>query len=194
MIAIDKTLISEDVLEKKFVCDLNACKGECCVAGASGAPLDKEELPILDSVLEEVKPYMNKKGLMAIENSGAYVIDSDGDYTTTLVSSEAECAFVYFDENKIAKCAIEKAYLEGKIKWKKPISCHLYPIRISKHKHYDAVNYSKWNICKPACECGKKLDVPVYKFLKEPLIRKYGKNWYKELEKSAQIFYSQQKQ
>ena len=105
-----------------------------------------------------------------------------------------ECAFVYFDENKIAKCAIEKAYLEGKIKWKKPISCHLYPIRISKHKHYDAVNYSKWNICKPACECGKKLDVPVYKFLKEPLIRKYGKNWYKELEKSAQIFYSQQKQ
>ncbi len=194
MIAIDKTLISEDVLEKKFVCDLNACKGECCVAGASGAPLDKEELPILDSVLEEVKPYMNKKGLMAIEKSGAYVIDSDGDYTTTLVSSEAECAFVYFDENKIAKCAIEKAYLEGKIKWKKPISCHLYPIRISKHKHYDAVNYSKWNICKPACECGKKLDVPVYKFLKEPLIRKYGKNWYKELEKSAQIFYSQQKQ
>lgn len=193
MIAIDKTLISEDVLEKKFVCDLNACKGECCVAGASGAPLDKEELPILDSVLEEVKPYMNKKGLMAIEKSGAYVIDSDGDYTTTLVSSEAECAFVYFDENKIAKCAIEKAYLEGKIKWKKPISCHLYPIRISKHKHYDAVNYSKWNICKPACECGKKLDVPVYKFLKEPLIRKYGKNWYKELEKSAQIFYSQQK-
>lgn len=194
MIAIDKTLISEDVLEKKFVCDLNACKGECCVAGASGAPLDKEELPILDSILEEVKPYMNKKGLMAIENSGAYVIDSDGDYTTTLVSSEAECAFVYFDENKIAKCAIEKAYLEGKINWKKPISCHLYPIRISKHKHYDAVNYSKWNICKPACECGKKLDVPVYKFLKEPLIRKYGKNWYKELEKSAQIFYSQQKQ
>ena len=194
MIAIDKTLISEDVLEKKFVCDLNACKGECCVAGASGAPLDKEELPILDSVLEEVKPYMNKKGLMAIEKSGAYVIDSDGDYTTTLVSSEAECAFVYFDENKIAKCAIEKAYLEGKIKWKKPISCHLYPIRISKHKHYDAVNYSKWNICKPACECGKKLDVPVYKFMKEPLIRKYGKNWYKELEKSAQIFYSQQKQ
>ena len=194
MIAIDKTLISEDVLEKKFVCDLNACKGECCVAGASGAPLDKEELPILDSVLEEVKPYMNKKGLMAIEKSGAYVIDSDGDYTTTLVSSEAECAFVYFDENKIAKCAIEKAYLEGKIKWKKPISCHLYPIRISKHKHYDAVNYSKWNICKPACECGKKLDVPVYKFLKEPLIRKYGKNGYKDLEKSAQIFYSQQKQ
>ena len=194
MIAIDKTLISEDVLEKKFVCDLNACKGECCVAGASGAPLDKEELPILDSVLEEVKPYMNKKGLMAIEKSGAYVIDSDGDYTTTLVSSEAECAFVYFDENKIAKCAIEKAYIERKIKKKKPISCHLYPIRISKHKHYDAVNYSKWNICKPACECGKKLDVPVYKFLKEPLIRKYGKNWYKELEKSAQIFYSQQKQ
>ncbi len=187
MIAIDKTLISEDLLEKKFVCDLNACKGACCVAGDSGAPLDKDELPILDSILEKVKPYMVKKGVKAIEKHGAYVIDSDGDYTTTLVSEKGECAFVYFDETKIAKCAIEKAFYDGKVDWKKPISCHLYPVRITQHKTYDAVNYDKWDVCKPACECGSKLDVPVYKFLKEPLIRKYGKAWFKQLEKSAEL-------
>ncbi|MEO6303386.1 MAG: DUF3109 family protein [Bacteroidia bacterium] len=188
MIAINKTLISEDILDKKFVCDLNACKGACCVAGDSGAPLDKDELPILKSVVDKVKPYMVKKGIKAIEKYGAYVVDGDGDYTTTLVSPGAECAFVFFDENKIAKCAIEQAFYDGKIDWKKPISCHLYPIRITKHKEYDAVNYDKWDVCKPACTCGAKLDVPVYKFLKEPLIRKYGKEWFKELEKSAKLF------
>jgi len=188
MIAIDKTLISEDLLDKKFVCDLNACKGACCVAGDSGAPLDKDELPILESVLDEVKPYMVKKGIKAIEKHGAYVVDSDGDYTTTLVSEGAECAFVYFDEKKIAKCAIEKAHQEGKINWQKPISCHLYPVRITEHKNYDAVNYHKWDVCKPACSCGEKLNVPVYKFLKTPLIRKYGKDWFKQLEKSAELF------
>jgi hypothetical protein len=188
MIAIDKTLISEDIFDKKFVCDLNACKGACCVAGDSGAPLDKDELEMLDSVLPAVKPYMTTKGLRAVAKHGTYVVDDDGDYTTTLVSDGAECAFVYFDETKTAKCAIEKAYYEGKIAWKKPISCHLYPIRISKYRGYDAVNYNKWDVCKPACECGKKLDVPVYKFLKEPLIRKYGKDWFKQLEKSATLY------
>jgi hypothetical protein len=188
MISIDNTLISEDILDKKFVCDLNACKGACCVAGDSGAPLEKEELPVLDAILDKVKPYMVKKGVKAVEKHGAYVIDSDGDYTTTLVSDKAECAFVYFDETKTAKCAIEKAYYEGKIDWKKPISCHLYPIRISNLKGYEAVNYNKWDVCKPACECGKKLDVPVYKFLKEPLIRKYGKDWFTKLEKIAQLY------
>lgn len=188
MIAIDKTLISEDLLDKKFVCDLNACKGACCVAGDSGAPLEKDELQILDSILEKVKPYMVKKGIKAVEKYGSYVIDGDGDYTTTLVSPGAECAFVFFDENKIAKCAIEQAYYDGKIDWKKPISCHLYPVRITAHKEYDAVNYDKWSICKPACECGAKLDVPVYKFLKEPLIRKYGKDWFKQLEQSAKLY------
>jgi hypothetical protein len=131
---------------------------------------------------------MVKKGIKAVEKHGPYVIDDDGDYTTTLVSDKAECAFVYFDENKIALCAIEKAHKEGVIDWKKPISCHLYPIRITKLKSHEAVNYSRWDVCKPACACGKKLDVPVYKFLKEPLIRKYGKDWFKELENSAQLY------
>jgi hypothetical protein len=187
MIAIDKTLISEDIIEKKFVCDLNACKGACCVAGDSGAPLDKEELKLLESVVAKVKPFMTKKGIAAVEKNGAWEKDSDGDFTTTLVSEGAECAFVYFDENKITKCAIEKAHAEGLIDWQKPISCHLYPIRITKHKSYDAVNYDKWSICKPACACGDKLNVPVYKFLKTPLIRKYGKDWFKQLEQSAKL-------
>lgn len=181
MIAIANTLVSEDVFDKKFVCDLSACKGECCVSGDSGAPLDEAELEILDEVFETVKPYMTEKGIAAVQKKGTYVKDSDGDYTTTLVNDGAECAFVYFDEQKIAKCAIEKAYLEGKISWKKPISCHLYPIRINNYSNYDAVNYHAWEICKPACECGEKLDVPVFKFLKEPLIRKYGEEWFNEL-------------
>jgi hypothetical protein len=182
MIAIQNTIVSDDVLDKKFVCDLNACKGECCVAGESGAPLDQDELPILLEILDKVKPYMNKKGIKAIEKNGPYVLDSDGDYTTTLVGKEGECAFVVFDENKIAKCAIEQAYNDGMIDWKKPISCHLYPIRISSYKTYDAVNYHQWSVCKPACECGAKLEVPVYQFLKGPLIRKYGEEWFNELQ------------
>lgn len=189
MIAIDKTLISEDLFDKKFVCDLNSCKGACCVAGDSGAPLDKKELPILESILDAVKPYMTKKGIKAIEKKGAYVIDGDGDYTTTLVSDGGECSFVFFDEHKIAKCAIEHAFNAGKIKWKKPISCHLYPIRINKYSTYEAVNYSKWDICEPACKCGEELSVPVYKFLKEPLILKYGEEWFKELEKNAKQYF-----
>jgi hypothetical protein len=182
MIAINNTLVSDEILDKKFVCDLNACKGECCVAGESGAPLEKNELPILLEILEKVKPYMNAKGKKAIEKYGPFVLDSDGDYTTTLVSNEAECAFVVFDKNKIAKCAIEQAYNDGVINWKKPISCHLYPIRVTSYKTYDAVNYHQWQICKPACECGSKLNVPVFKFLKEPLIRKFGEAWFNELE------------
>lgn len=182
MIALGHTLISEDVFEKKFVCDLSACKGECCVSGDSGAPLNKKELKILDKIYPEVRPYMNSKGVAAVEKHGSYVLDSDGDYTTTLVADGEECAFVYFDEHNIAKCAIEKAYLDGKIDWKKPISCHLYPIRISEYRDYDAVNYHSWHICKPACDCGSQLDVPVFKFLKEPLIRRYGEDWYHELE------------
>ena len=185
MIAIDNTIVSDHLLEKKFVCDLNACKGECCVAGDSGAPLDEEEIAIMEDIWEEVKPYLPKDGVKAIEKQGVFVIDSDGDYTTPLVKGK-HCAFTIFD-NDIAKCGIEQAYYDGKISWKKPISCHLYPIRIDKFKGYDALNYHQWSICKPACECGAKLDVPVYKFLKEPLIRKYGKDWYKQLELAGKL-------
>ena len=183
MIAIDKTLISEDILEKKFVCDLNACKGQCCVDGDSGAPLEEEEVTLLAQLFDKIKPYIPAEGIDAIAEQGTSVIDSDGDFTTTLVAG-AHCAYVYFEE-EIAKCAIEKAHQEGKIDFKKPISCHLYPIRITKTPYYDSLNYHRWEICKPACKCGAKADIPIYKFLRGPLTRKYGETWYNELERTA---------
>ena len=181
MIAIGDTIVSEHLLEKKFVCDLNACKGECCVAGDAGAPLDEDELRKLKEVFPAVKPYMQPEGIKAVEEYGVYVFDEDGDYVTPLIDGK-ECAFTIFDDKGIAKCAIEQAFYDGKIDYKKPISCHLYPIRITKYKDYDAVNYHKWEVCRAACRCGDKLNVPVYRFLKDPLIRKYGEEWYKQLE------------
>lgn len=181
MIAINNTIVSEDLLEKKFVCDLNKCKGECCVAGDAGAPLEEDELEILEKIYEKVKPYIPADGIQAIDEQGLYVIDGDNDLTTPLVDGK-HCAFVLFEEG-IAKCSIEKAYNEKQIDFKKPVSCHLYPVRISKFKNYDAVNYDKWDVCRPACKCGKDLGISVYQFLREPLIRKYGEDWYKELKK-----------
>ena len=185
MIQVDNKIITLDIFEKYFVCDLNACKGACCVEGDSGAPLLKEEKYILEDIYEKVAPYMRKKGITAIENQGVAVYDSEGDLTTPLINNQ-ECAFVTY-ENGISKCTIEKAYLDGKTDFKKPISCHLFPIRIKEYCDFDAVNYEEIKICTPACECGSKLKVPVYVFLKEPLIRKYGEDWYKELLEAAKL-------
>ncbi|MFN5181626.1 MAG: DUF3109 family protein [Bacteroidota bacterium] len=185
MIAIENTLVSEDLIEKKFVCDLTACKGACCVHGESGAPLSEEETKILEKIYPKVKPYMVDKGIKAVEKQGKFIIDSDGDYVTPLVGKEKECAYVYFDQKGIAKCAIEQAWIDKKVDWQKPVSCHLYPVRVTTYKSYEAVNYHKWKICKPACECGEKLEVPVYKFVKNALVRKFGRKWYKELELHA---------
>lgn len=181
MIEIDNILLSDDLFEKKFVCDLNACKGACCIEGESGAPLEEEELGILDDIYEDIKPYLRKEGIKAIEKDGKYLKDSDGDWTTPLVKGK-ECAYVIFDEKGITKCGIEKAYEDGKVDFKKPISCHLYPIRILKNKKVHALNYHQWKLCKPACACGEKLNVKVFKFLKEPIIRAYGKEFFKKME------------
>lgn len=186
MIAIGNTLVSEEVIEKQFVCDLNACKGACCVKGDYGAPLEKDELEILDKVYDKVKPYMRKEGIEAVEEQGKYLLYERKEWVTPLVKGK-ECAYVIFDKGT-ALCAIEQAYNDGKVKWKKPISCHLYPIRLTKQRNgYEAVNYDRWSICSPACKLGKSLQVPVYRFLKDSLIRKYGKEWYKELELAADL-------
>lgn len=185
MIEIDNKLIADDVFEKKFVCDLSACKGACCVEGDSGAPLEDDELAILDKIYDRVSPFLRPEGRKAINEQGKYIKDWDDEYVTPLIDGK-ECAYVTFDKNGITKCGIEEAFLAGVIDWKKPISCHLYPIRISKFKNgTEALNYDKWPICKPACSCGEKLDVPVFRFLKEPIIRKYGKRFFKELEIAA---------
>lgn len=180
MFQIGKTIVSEDVLEKEFVCNLSACKGQCCIDGDAGAPVEKEEVEIMEQIYEHVKPYLRPEGIEAIERQGTSIIGEDGEIETPLIQGGA-CAYVIY-ENDTLLCGIEKAYIDGKIDWKKPISCHLYPIRIKDFTSFSAVNYHKWHICSDACTLGKELNVPVYKFLKDPLIRKYGIDWYKELE------------
>lgn len=179
MIQVEDKIISLDVFKKHFLCDLNACKGACCVEGDSGAPLLLEEEKVLHDIYQKVKPYMTKEGITEVEKQGTSVYDLEGDLTTPLIKNR-ECVFVFNDKG-ISKCAIEKTYNHGEIDFKKPISCHLFPIRIKEYNDFEAVNYEEIKICKPACECGSKLEVPVYVFLKEPLIRKYGIMWYEEL-------------
>lgn len=184
---IDGKIVSDDIFKKKFVCDLSACKGACCVEGDAGAPLTMEEATILEDIYEDVKPYMRPEGIAAVKEEGVFTIDWDNEAVTPLVNGK-ECAFVSFDEQNIAKCSIEQAYNEGKTYFKKPISCALYPIRVSKlSNESEALNYHEWKVCEPACDCGQKLDVPVYKFLKEPIIRKWGENFFKKLEKTALV-------
>lgn len=184
MFQIGKTIVSDDILEKEFVCNLTACKGQCCIDGDAGAPLDKEETAILEEIYPVIKPYLRPEGIASIEENGAWVVGEDGDYETPLINNK-ECAYVIFD-GATALCGIEQAYNEGLVKWKKPISCHLYPIRIKEYSQFSAVNYNRWHICDDACVLGKELEVPVYRFLKEPLIRKYGESWYAELELVAE--------
>lgn len=184
MFQIGKTLISEEIIEKDFVCNLNACKGACCVDGDSGAPLENEEIEILDSIFEQVKPYLRAEGINAIESQGTYVKGEDGEWETPLVNGN-ECAYLTFSEERIAKCGLEEAFVNGATSWRKPISCHLYPVRTKEYTEFTAVNYHKWPICDSACSLGKELQVPIYVFVKEALIRKFGKKWYDELEKTA---------
>lgn len=180
MIVIDQTVISDDIKDKFFVCNLEKCKGACCVEGDLGAPLEEEELAELERVYDQVKPYLSKAGVAAIEKQGKYIRDYEGDFSTPTIGDK-ECAYAIHDDRGILKCGIEQAYLDNKITFKKPISCHLYPIRITRYDDYEALNYDRWPICSPACSFGKELNVPLYKFLKDALIRKYGAEWYSNL-------------
>ena len=185
MIQIDDKIISLDVFEKQFVCDLNACKGACCVEGDAGAPLLDEEHEKLTKIYDKIKPFMQEDGVVEVENRGIASFDSQGDLTTALVNNK-ECVFAIYEKG-IIKCSIEKAYDSGEIDFKKPISCHLFPIRIRQYFDFEAINYEKIKICEPACNCGVKLGIPVYAFLKEPLIRKYGEDWYNDLLEAAKL-------
>jgi hypothetical protein len=180
LVEIQDKIVSTQIFERQFVCDLNACKGACCIEGDGGAPLSGEEVQIIEQNLPKIIPYMRQEGIVAVDEHGVALIDDDFQAETTLIEGK-ECAFVYFDQNNTAKCAIEQANREGQIDFIKPLSCHLYPIRTKQFNDYTALNYEKWDICAPACACGEKLDVPVYKFLKEPLIRAFGSEFYNEL-------------
>ncbi len=192
MIEIDGKIVSDDILTECFACDIARCKGECCVDGNSGAPLEMEEADILEEEYENYKPYMTPEGIESVERQGFMVVDCDGDYTTPLVD-DAECAYSY-RENGITLCAIEKAFREGKCSFRKPISCHLYPIRlISLSNGTTGLNYHRWNVCSSACENGRKLGIPVYKSLREPIIRRFGEEFYKALECAEDLLKSYDK-
>ncbi len=180
MIVIGKTVISDDIADNYFLCDLHKCKGACCVEGDLGAPLEEDELPIFDEIYEEVKPYLSQEGIQAIEEQGRYIFDEDKEYSTPTINGK-ECAYAIYDKKGILKCGIEKAYEDGKTNFRKPVSCHLYPIRVTKYDNYHALNYDRWEVCLPACELGRKTKLPLYKFLKDALIRKFGKEWYDKL-------------
>jgi hypothetical protein len=187
MIAIDNVLISDEIVKEQFVCDLSKCKGACCVDGDAGAPLEKEELDKINEVYSVVEPYLNEAGLKELNKQGRYVYHKEYGWVTPTIGNGI-CVYGITDENGIVKCAIEQAYLEGKIKWKKPISCHLYPAIVTNSKHSSDVyvNYEpREDNCKAACSLGKKLKVPVYIFLKESLIRRFGKNFYEALHATA---------
>lgn len=181
LVEIGDKIVSTQIFEEKFVCDLNACKGQCCIDGDAGAPLTFEEVSILEEDLEKIKPFMRQEGIDVVDKQGVFYMDEENVPVTSLVNG-AECAFVYFDEQGITKCAVEQAHKEGFTDFKKPISCHLYPIRVRKFNEFEAINYDRWKICEPACACGSKLDVKVYKFLKEPIIRAFGDEFFHELE------------
>lgn len=183
MIQIENTLVSFDVFEKKFCCDIAACRGACCVEGDSGAPLKEEEVLRIEQEYEQIKPYMKPEGIKAIEEQGYFVFDTDKDVVTPLIAGR-ECAYA-IDEDGSCWCAIEKSWTEGKSTFRKPESCHLYPIRIVNYGEFEALNYHKWEVCAAARAKGHKAGIPVYRFLKEALIAKYGEEWYEQLEYAA---------
>ncbi|MES2479610.1 MAG: DUF3109 family protein [Bacteroidota bacterium] len=185
MIAIDNVLLSDDVIDAQFVCDLERCKGGCCVDGDCGAPLTDEEAKLIAEILPIVKPYLPEEYIAEIEKQGTHVIDDEHGLVTPTIDGGI-CVYAFTDNLGVVKCGIEAAYRDGKIDFKKPISCHLFPIRIDTSSEYELVNYEpRKTLCRPACKLGKKLQIPVYQFLKEPLIRKYGEQFYEALDAVA---------
>ncbi len=184
MIKINNSLISIELIEENFTCNIEKCKGACCVQGDSGAPLLEEEVKILKDIFPVVKEYLQPAGIEAIEKQGVSYIDEENEHVTQLINGK-ECAFTFF-YNGIAQCGIEKAFTDKKINFQKPVSCHLYPVRIRKYAEYDAVNYDRWDICKPAISLGNQKNTPLFKYVKNALLRKFGENWCQELKKIAE--------
>lgn len=180
MIQIQHTILSDDIFEEHFICDLCKCKGQCCVDGESGAPVTREEREEIEAILPKIINDLTPAAQEVIADQGITYVDYDGELVTSLVKGR-ECVFAYSDENGIYKCAIDTAYREGRIPVQKPISCHLYPIRLREYNDFTAVNYHRWSICQPAVRKGKREGLPLFRFLKDPLIRKFGEEWYNEV-------------
>ncbi|MBN2481263.1 MAG: DUF3109 family protein [Bacteroidales bacterium] len=179
MIDINNTIISRDVIICPFACNLSACRGACCVHGDSGAPLEEEESGILREIFPDILPFLRKEGIDTIHASGTSVTDCEGDIVTPLINNQ-ECAYAIFEKG-IARCGIEKAYLAGAVSFRKPVSCHLYPVRIRRYDTFYAVNYDRWEICEPAITHGQGTQTPLYRFVEKALIRKFGQEWFDQL-------------
>ncbi len=193
MFQLKNTIVSEDILDEQFACNLSLCKGQCCIEGEAGAPVEDAEREILDAIFPLIKDLLTPEGVKAIEEQGTYTTNIRGEHETTLIDGEA-CAYSIIDEQGIAGCGIEKAYIEKRIDFRKPISCHLYPVRVTEYKTLTAVNYHVWDICSAACTLGKERKIPVYRFTRDALIRKFGQEWYDELDKMAREYYSEKYQ
>jgi len=189
MLQIQDTIISFDILEECFVCNTSACKGICCVEGDAGAPVEEYEIACLEKILPVIWNDLSPKAKKIIEKQGVVYREINGELVTSIVDG-ADCVFTYNDENGNCKCVIEKAFNEGKIDFRKPVSCHLYPIRVTQYSKHRAINYHRWPICWSAIVEGKKQEMKVYQFLKEPLIRKFGEEWYEQLTIAAKGNYS----
>ncbi len=180
MFQINDTVVASDIIEESFICNLSVCKGECCVEGESGAPLENQEVKIIEDLLPQVWDDLSPEAQNIIKQQGVAYKDDDGEMVTSIVNGK-DCVFTYYDEHGVCKCAIEKAYREGRVDFYKPISCHLYPIRLQKYNSFTAVNYHRWSVCQAAVLLGKKEGLKIYQFLKEPLVRRFGEDWYNEL-------------
>jgi hypothetical protein len=191
MIQIDDKILSLDIFQKHFCCDLAKCLGACCVHGQSGAPLSQDEVIILEDILEKIAPYLKPEGLKSIKEQGVAVIDSDGDLVTPLIEGK-ECAYC-ISEKGISFCSIEKAWLDKKVDFRKPISCHLYPIRVKNYSTFLGLNYDQWDVCEPARKLGLSKNLPVYKYLKDAITRAYGEEFYNQIEEAAKLLESETK-
>ena len=190
MIIIQDKLISDELVEEQFICNLSKCKGACCWEGDWGAPLADEELEILNNIYADVRPFLTEEGKNKIDTEGGYQFFKGMDQFGTQLLPDGRCAYLVIEPNGIAQCGIEKAWKAGVTDFQKPISCHLYPIRVSKTTGFEAINYDRWDICAAGCQLGTEQQMPVYKFLKEPLIRAYGEDFYEELDATAQYMAS----
>ena len=195
MIIIQDKIVSEEIVEEQFLCNLTACKGACCWEGDAGAPLEDSELSALEDIYEEVRPFLSPAGQQAIEEQGLYILDKEDNQWRTPLVNNGPCAYMTLDKTGKASCGIEQAQQAGHINFRKPISCHLYPIRITYHRRtgLDVLNYDRWDICAAACAKGKEEQLPVYRFLKEALIRKYREDFYEELDQFARYHDNEKK-
>ncbi len=189
MIVIQGVLVSEDIVKEQFMCQLDACKGACCWEGDFGAPLDTAELHTLEKIYEKIKPYLIPEGIEVIEREGLYTYYKENKEYGTPLQKNGACVYMTYDKEGIARCGIEEAYRDGATDFKKPVSCHLYPVRVSDNPKlgFEALNYDRWDICSAACSLGKQQKMPIFKFVKEAIIRKYGEDFYKELEAAAEF-------